>query len=76
MYTLHVEEPISLFLRLGHGLILVQINLYHSQAQPYGICNRVINLTQTHLYVDYGASPREAIYTIPKVFCMTRPRMG
>ena len=30
-----VEEPISLFLRFGHGPILVQINLKHSQAQPY-----------------------------------------
>ena len=23
----------------------------HSQAQPYGICNRVIYLTQTHLHI-------------------------
>ena len=36
------------FLRFGHGPILVQINLQHSQAQPYGICTRVIYLTQTH----------------------------
>ena len=36
------------FLRFGHGPILVQINLQHSQAQPYCVCTRVIYLTQTH----------------------------
>ena len=35
-------------LRFSQGPILVQINLQHSQAQPYGICTRVIYLTQTH----------------------------
>ena len=39
---------LPLFLHFGHGPILVQINLQHSQAQPYGICTRVIYLTQTH----------------------------
>ena len=54
MYTVQymVEEPISL-LCLGLGSILLQINLEHSQAQPYGICTRVIYLTQTHLYVEH-----------------------
>ena len=36
-------------LRLGHGPILVQKNLQHSQAQLISICIRVIYLTQTHL---------------------------
>ena len=42
-------------LHFGNGLILVQINLQHSQAQPYRICTRVacIYLTQTHLYVEH-----------------------
>ena len=39
---------IPVFLRFGHGPILVQINLQHSKAQSYGICTRVICLTQTH----------------------------
>ena len=36
MYTVHgrgADLPFSL--RFGHGPILVQINLQHSQAQPY-----------------------------------------
>ena len=42
-------------MRFGHGPILVQINLQHSQAQPYGICTRVIqtHITQNHLYVEH-----------------------
>ena len=46
MYTLH-----------GQGVdlpfFLVQIDLKHSQAQPYGICTRVISLTETYLYVEH-----------------------
>ena len=46
MYTVH-----------GQGVdlpfFLVQINLQHSQAQPYGICTRVISLTETYLYVEH-----------------------
>ena len=45
MYTVSV--------RFDHGPILVQIYLQHSQAQPYGICTRVIYPTQTHLYVEH-----------------------
>ena len=47
MYTVHsrgADFPFSL--RFGLGPILVQINMQHSQAQPYGICTRVIYLTQ------------------------------
>ena len=54
MYTVHGREAYLPFLmRFGHGPILVQINLQHSQAQPYGISTRVIYLTQTHLYVEH-----------------------
>ena len=51
MYTVHGRgSSRSLFLlRFGNGLILVQINLQHSQAQPYGVC---------------GVSHREAVSTI------------
>ena len=48
-----VEELISLYFAFSHGPILVQINLQHSQAQPFGICTRVIYQTQTHLYVEH-----------------------
>ena len=46
-----VEEPISLSIvfRL-FGPILVQMNLQHSQAQPYDVCTRVISLNHT-LYI-------------------------
>ena len=63
-------------MRFGQGPILVQINLQHSQAQPYGICTRVIYLTQTHFFFIFGASHREAVSTIFKVFGMTWPRVG
>ena len=54
MYTVHGREAnLPFFLRFGHGPILVHINLQHSQAQPYGICTRVIYLTQTHLYEEH-----------------------
>ena len=40
MCTVHGRgADLTLFFRFGHGPILVQINLQHSQAQPYGICN-------------------------------------
>ena len=47
MYTVHGREA-----ALPFFCLLVQINLQHSQALPYGICTRVINLTQTHLYEE------------------------
>ena len=54
MYTVHVRgADLPFFMRFGHCPILVQINLQHSQAQPYGICTRVIYLTQTHLYSEH-----------------------
>jgi hypothetical protein len=54
MYTEHGRgADLLFFMRFGHGPILVQINLQHSQAQPYGICTRVIYLTQTHLSVEH-----------------------
>ena len=50
MYTVQGRgADLPFFMRFGHGPILVQINLKHSKAQPYGICTRVIY--QTHLYV-------------------------
>ena len=48
-----VEEPISLSFAFRPRSILVQINLLHSLAQPYGTCTRVIYLTQTLLYVEH-----------------------
>ena len=63
---------LPLFLRFGHGPILVQIYLQHSQAQPYGICTCVIYLTQ---FIICGASHRETVSTIFKVFGMTRSRL-
>ena len=57
MYTVHGQgADLPFFIHFGHGPVLVQINLQHSQAQPYGICIRVIYLTQTHyLYVEHHA---------------------
>ena len=53
-FTLYmVKEPISFSYAFGHGSLLVQINLQHSQAQPYGLCTRFIYQTQTHLYVEH-----------------------
>ena len=52
LYSVHGRGA-YFFLRFGHGSILVQIIMQHSQAQPYAICTRVIYLTQTHLYVEY-----------------------
>ena len=49
MYTVHGQGAnLPFFLRFSHGPMLVQINLQHSQAQPYCVCTRVIYLTQTH----------------------------
>ena len=75
MYTIHGRRAdLPFFMRLGHGPTLVQINLQHSQAQPYGICTRVI-LPNSNSFIC-GASHREAVSTIFKVFGMTQPRMG
>jgi hypothetical protein len=52
MYTVQLHGR-GADLPFGHGPILVHINLCHSQAQPYGICTRVICLTQTHSYVEH-----------------------
>ena len=51
MYTVHGRgADLPFFMRFGHdGPKLVQTDLQHSQAQPYGVCTRVIYLTQTHL---------------------------
>ena len=55
LYTVHGKgADLPFFMRFGHYTILVQINLQHSQAQPYGICTRVIYLTQSHLYVEHN----------------------
>ena len=71
MYTIHGRgADLPIFLLFGHGPILVQINLQHSQAQPL-----------RHIHLRYfpnsnslkcGASHREAVSTIFKVFGMTR----
>ena len=54
MYTVHGRAAdLLFFMRFGHGPILVQINLQHSQAQPYGICTCVIYPNQNHLYVEH-----------------------
>ena len=56
MYSVHgrgVDRSPFLFAFVGHGPILLQINLQQSQAQPYGICTRVISLTETYLYVKH-----------------------
>ena len=54
MYTAQGRgADLPLFLRFEHGLILVQINLEHSQAQLYNICTRVIYLSQAHFYVEH-----------------------
>ena len=37
----------SVLLRFGHGPILVQMSLQHSQAQPYSIRTRVVYFIQT-----------------------------
>ena len=48
MYTVRGRgDNLTFFMRFVQGPILVQINLQHSQAQPYGICTRIIYLTQT-----------------------------
>ena len=50
-YTLHgrgTDLPFFAFCQ-----ILEKINLQLSQAQPYGICTRVIYLSQTPLYVEH-----------------------
>ena len=52
-------------LRFGHGPLLVQINLQHGQAQPFGICSRY--LPNSNLFIC-GASHREAVSAIFKVF--------
>ena len=54
MYNVHGRgADLPFFMLFGYGPVLVQINLQHSQAQPYGICTRVTYLTQSHLYVEH-----------------------
>ena len=50
VYTVH-NRGADLHFFCVLATVLVQINLQHNQAQPYGICTRVIYLTQTHVYV-------------------------
>ena len=66
MYTVHGRgADLPLFIRFGHGPILVQLNMQQSQAQPYGICTRVIYLTQTQcIYLTELEKAMHAIYTI------------
>ena len=75
MYTVHGREAdLPFFLRFEHGPILVQINLQHSQAQPYGICNRVIYLTQTH-HIYVGHHTEKQLVQFLKSLGMTRSRV-
>ena len=62
-------------LRFDHGPILIQINLQHSQSQPYGICPRVNYLTQTNLYVEHYTEKQLVVSTSFKVLGMTQPRV-
>ena len=51
MYTEHGRgADVPFFLRLGHGPILVQINLHYSQAQPYR--DIIINIQSVVLKKD------------------------
>ena len=50
------------FLGFGHGPILVQINMQHRQAQPYGICTRIIYLTQK-IYICYHLPNNQIPYS-------------
>ena len=67
MYTVHVRGTDLPFFCVSAKVQLVQTNLQHSQAQPYGICTRVIFPTQTHLYVE------KQLLSFFKVFDNTRP---
>ena len=71
MYTEHGRGADLFFFAFSHGPILIQINLQHSQAQPYGTCTRIIFLTQTHYMWTITRRRRSIIF---KVF-MTRPRV-
>ena len=63
MYTVHGRGAVlPFFWRFGHGPILVQINLGHSQAQPYGVCTRVIYLTQNHLYMEHHTEKQLVLF--------------
>ena len=60
MYTVQLHgrgADLPFFLRFGYGPILVQINLQHSQIQPYAICTRGFNLIK--LFFLCGSSYRE-----------------
>ena len=76
MSTVHGRGAVlPFFMRYGHGPILLQINLQHSQAQPYGICIMHSRyLPNSNLFIC-GAKHREAVSTIFEVFGMTRPRV-
>ena len=76
MYTVHGRRAdLPFFMRFGHGPILVQINLQHIQAQPYGICTRVIYLTQSHLNVEHNTE-KQLVQFFKSLHGMTRPRVG
>ena len=73
MYTVHGKgADLPFFMRLPHGPILVQINLQHRQAQPYGICTSVIYLTQNHFYMEHHTEKQLVPF---EVFGMTQPRL-
>ena len=75
MYTVHGRgADIPFFMSFSHVPKLVRINLQHCQSQPYGICTRVINLTQTHLYVEHHTEMQ--LEPFFKVFGMSRPLVG
>ena len=63
MYTVHDRgADLPFFLRFGNGPILEQINLLHSQTQPYVICTRVIYLTQTYFYVEHHTEKQLVLF--------------
>ena len=63
MYTIHGRgADLPFLLCFGHGPIFVQINLQHSQAQPYGnMQSRYLPNSNSFIF---GASHREAVSTI------------
>ena len=63
MYTVHGRgADLPLLFAFRPRPILVQINLQNSQAQPYGVCIRVIYLTQTYLYVEHHTEKQLVLF--------------
>ena len=62
MYTVHGQGAnLPFFLLFGQGPILVQINLQHSQAQPYGIFTRV---KSEHLFSMFNVNKVNIVVTL------------